>query len=201
MYKKIEAFIDSLKIESISQERKFILQELINYIDKNASQMEVVQLNLICTHNSRRSQFSQVWTQVAAYYYGVKTKSYSGGIEVTECNERTIKSLSRFGFKIQKNGSINPVYEVAFDDSNTIALFSKLYNNDVNPIEGFASVMTCSHADDNCPFIPGSTQRIPLMYKDPKAFDNTPLESEKYDERSREIATELFYVFSQVKIK
>jgi len=58
--------------------------------------------------------------------------------------------------------------------------------------------MTCDHADENCPFIPGTEQRIPVRYEDPKAFDNTPLEAEKYDERSVQIATEMFYVFSKI---
>ena len=59
--------------------------------------------------------------------------------------------------------------------------------------------MTCAHADDNCPYIPGADKRIPIRYNDPKAFDDTPLEALKYDERSKEIANELFYTFSQIK--
>ena len=59
--------------------------------------------------------------------------------------------------------------------------------------------MTCSHADENCPFIPGAEKRIPVRYDDPKAFDNTPQQEEKYEERSNQIATEMLYVFSQIK--
>ncbi|VAW28441.1 Arsenate reductase thioredoxin-coupled, LMWP family, partial [hydrothermal vent metagenome] len=40
--------------------------------------------------------------------------------------------------------------------------------------------------------------RIPVLYEDPKAFDDTELEAKKYDERSLQIATELFYVFSKI---
>ena len=58
--------------------------------------------------------------------------------------------------------------------------------------------MTCAHADENCPFIPGTEKRIPLRYEDPKRFDNTPMGVEKYDERSLQIAAELFYVFKRV---
>ena len=60
--------------------------------------------------------------------------------------------------------------------------------------------MTCSHADENCPFIAGAEKRIPITYEDPKKFDNTPEQLAKYNERSLQIATELFYVFSKVKI-
>jgi len=58
--------------------------------------------------------------------------------------------------------------------------------------------MTCSSADEGCPFIPGAV-RIPLTFEDPKAFDNTPLQQEKYMERSLQIASELKYVFSAIK--
>ena len=33
--------------------------------------------------------------------------------------------------------------------------------------------MTCDHADENCPLIPGAKTRIPLTYVDPKVADET----------------------------
>jgi arsenate reductase (thioredoxin) len=58
--------------------------------------------------------------------------------------------------------------------------------------------MTCSHADENCPFIPGA-KRIALTYDDPKDFDGTPEESGKYSERVNEIGREILFAFSQIK--
>ena len=58
--------------------------------------------------------------------------------------------------------------------------------------------MTCSQADGGCPFIVGAEKRIPVTFEDPKVFDNTAQQAEKYKERSLQIATELFYVFSQI---
>ena len=58
--------------------------------------------------------------------------------------------------------------------------------------------MTCAHADENCPFIPGTEQRIPVRYKDPKTFDDTPEETAAYLNKSIEIATEMQYIFSSV---
>ena len=84
------------------------------------------------------------------------------------------------------------------ENCSPIIGFSKTYDNDFNPRSRFAAVMTCSHADENCPFIPSAAQRISVTYEDPKTFDNTPLQEEKYDERCRDIARELLYVFSQV---
>jgi arsenate reductase len=58
--------------------------------------------------------------------------------------------------------------------------------------------MTCSQADGGCPYC-WRWKRIPITYEDPKAFDNTPQQAEKYQERSLQIATEMLYVFSQIK--
>ena len=58
--------------------------------------------------------------------------------------------------------------------------------------------MSCSKAYGCCPFIAGSENRIPITYEDPKEFVNTPQQAEKCNVRSLQIATELFYVFSQI---
>lgn len=196
----LESFRKQLDFSSISEERKSILQELIHYVQKQKSEGKEIHLNFICTHNSRRSQFSQLWAQTASFYYGVKTFCYSGGVEVTAFNERAVASIKRFGFKVEQSGEGNPKYAVSFSENeNPLIMFSKLYDDASSAQSNFAAVMTCSHADENCPFIPGANKRIPARYEDPKAFDDTELESAKYDERSKEIATEMFYVFSQVR--
>jgi protein-tyrosine phosphatase/arsenate reductase len=60
--------------------------------------------------------------------------------------------------------------------------------------------MTCSDADENCPFVSGCELRLGSTYNDPKAYDNSPLRSEKYAERSNQIALECLYVFSKIKV-
>ncbi|MCX6182969.1 MAG: protein-tyrosine-phosphatase [Bacteroidetes bacterium] len=195
----LESFRKKLDFSVISDERKIILNELITYIQQQRNSGKEIHLNFICTHNSRRSQFSQIWAQTAAYYYGIKAHCYSGGVEVTAFNERAVESIKRTGFKVEKNGEGNPKYSLFFsDDAAPIIAFSKLYDDETSAKSNFAAVMTCSHADENCPFIPGADKRIPVRYNDPKAFDDTPLEVQKYDERSKEIATEMFYIFSQI---
>jgi hypothetical protein len=42
-------------------------------------------------------------------------------------------------------------------------------------------------------------KRISLPYDDPKDFDGTSLEAEKYLERVNEIGKEILYTFSMVK--
>ncbi|MEO1100025.1 MAG: hypothetical protein AAFX57_20080 [Bacteroidota bacterium] len=136
---------------------------------------------------------------MAAYYYGVDINSFSGGVEVTEFNLRAVASVERFGFEVEKEGDVNPRYSVKYSKrAQPLICFSKIFDDPSNPKENFAAVMTCSHADENCPFIPGAEARIPVRYDDPKTFDGTDLESSKYDERSLQIAAEMFYVFSKV---
>lgn len=191
--------IEGILSIDISEDRIAKLQPLIDYIKSKREKGQPIRLNFICTHNSRRSQFSQIWAQTAADYFEIPAFCYSGGVEVTACNERTIRSLERSGFIISKHGHSNPIYFILQDkDTRPIIVFSKLYDDVINPHGNFATIMTCSHADENCPFIPGAEERIPVRYEDPKEFDDTDLESAKYDERSKQIASEMFYVFSRV---
>jgi arsenate reductase len=198
LFSKLEKSVNELVV--LGSEREKILQVLIDYIQVKKDNKEAVNLNFICTHNSRRSQFSQIWGQTAADYYGVVTNCFSGGVEVTAFNERAVESIRRIGFTVSATGEVNPMYKVLYgDNSNPILAFSKLYNHQSSPVDNFAAIMTCSHADENCPFIPGTEERIPVRYDDPKAFDDTEFESDKYDERSLQIASEMFYVFSKIK--
>ena len=200
LFPEIKSNIKAMLQIPISKDRLPVLNDLVNYI-RNSKNREV-QLIFICTHNSRRSQFAQVWAQIAAAYFNIPARCSSGGVEVTACNERTIASLKRSGCKvsvIDKNIE-NPVYQVFYSEkANPIQLFSKIYDNPVNPNKNFAAIMTCSDADQNCPLIPGAEARIPLTYNDPKEYDNTASEALKYDQRSKQIASEMYYVFSKIK--
>ena len=94
----------------------------------------------------------------------------------------------------------NPVYSVFYsDDKAPIQAYSKIYDDIGNPTKDFAAIMTCAEADKNCPLIRGADRRILVTYEDPKEFDNRPEEASKYDERSIQIASEMFYVFSKIK--
>lgn len=202
LFPEIENVISTLNFESISAERKIVLQPLVDFIQGKASNNQEIRLNLICTHNSRRSHLSQVWAQTAAVYYGIKNVfSYSGGTEATAMFSMAGKTLIKQGFKIRTiaEGN-NPVYAIKYSETeHPIIGFSKTFDDDFNPQTGFAAILTCSSADQGCPFIAGAEVRIPITFEDPKAFDNTPQQAEKYEERSLQIATEMFYVFSLIK--
>ena len=202
LFSEIENVIKNLKPESITAERKKTLQPLIDFIQSKTTNHQEIRLNLICTHNSRRSHLSQVWAQTASAYFNIKNVfCYSGGTEATAMFPIVAKTLENQGFKIKaiSEGS-NPVYTIKYaDNEHPIICFSKTYDDDFNPKNEFVAILTCSQADGGCPFIAGAEKRIPITFEDPKAFDNTPQQLEKYEERSLQIATEMFYVFSQIK--
>lgn len=200
-YSNLKQTIQSLNFESIAADRKEVLQPLIDYLQNKVNKKERINLNLICTHNSRRSHLSQIWAQTAAAYYDVKeVYCYSGGTEATALFPEVAVTLTHQGFEINTiaEGS-NPVYAIKFNDETLpIIGFSKKYDAAFNPKSNFAAIMTCSQADEGCPFIIGAEKRIPITYEDPKLFDNTDFQSAKYIERSLQIATEMCYVFSKI---
>lgn len=202
MFPKIKSTIDQVSFETISEERKQVLTPLIQFIQSKVNNELTIRLNFICTHNSRRSHLSQVWAQTAASFYNIKNVfCYSGGTEATALFPKVAETLAKTGFevKIISEGD-NPIYAIKYNtNDHPVIGFSKRYEDDFNPQSDFAAILTCSQADGGCPFIAGAEKRIPITFDDPKAFDNTPLQTEKYQERSMQIATEFLYVFSQIK--
>ncbi|AOZ98107.1 arsenate-mycothiol transferase ArsC [Flavobacterium commune] len=202
LFPEIEKTINHFNLQNISEERKTTLQPLIDFIQNKVNNQQEIRLNLICTHNSRRSHLSQVWSQTAAAYYDIKNVfCYSGGTEATALFPIAAQTLAKQGFQIKTiaEGN-NPVYAIKYNENaHPIIGFSKTFDNEFNPQSEFAAILTCSSADQGCPFIPGAEKRIPITFEDPKAFDNTPQQAEKYEERSNQIGAEMFYVFSQIK--
>jgi arsenate reductase len=204
MYKDIKTYCDNLtsQFDTISSERKELLEKISQYIAKKKVANKPINLVYICTHNSRRSHFGQIWAKVAANYYKIENvNSYSGGTEATAFNINAINSIKRIGCNVKPiNIEKNTIFHVYYDDAeNPIVCFSKVYDDPKNPNSEFAAIMTCSNAEENCPFIHNVELRIGTTYNDPKEFDNTPLQDSKYDERCKQIAIETFYVFSLIK--
>lgn len=186
----------------ISDERKEVLNSLIEYVQQKVNSQEEIRLNFICTHNSRRSHLAQIWAQTMAFHFRIKNVfCYSGGTEVTEMFPKVAEILSNQGFQIQQlSEGKKPVCAVKYTyNEAAIICFSKTFDDSFNPKSQFAAIMTCSSADEGCPFIAGAEKRISIQYEDPKVFDGTHVMNEKYTERSLEIASEMKYVFSQIK--
>lgn len=202
LFTEIKNTIASFDFNQIPEERKTILQPLVDYIQNKVDNKQPIRLNLICTHNSRRSHLSQVWAQTAAANYKIPNVScYSGGTEATALFPMVAETLQYSGFKVKAiSEGQNPVYSIKFASNELPVIgFSKTYDDDFNPQSEFAAIMTCSQADGGCPFISGAEKRIPITFEDPKVSDGTPKQKKVYLERSLQIGTEMFYVFSQIK--
>ncbi|MBT8205853.1 MAG: protein-tyrosine-phosphatase [Eudoraea sp.] len=202
LFSEIVAFIQELNPQTISDERKAVLQPLSDFIQSKVSNQQEIRINFICTHNSRRSHLSQVWAQTIASYFNINNVfCYSGGTEATALFPMAVETLQNSGFQIKTiSKNENPIYSIKYgENKHPIIGFSKKLADDFNPKSEFVAVMTCDSANEACPIVPGAEKRIPIMFEDPKAFDNTPQQAEKYKERSLQIATELMYIFSQIK--
>lgn len=70
MFPKLIETIKTLqRFETISTERKTVLQPLVDVIQSKINHNQTLNLNFICTHNSRRSHLAQIWVKTAAAYY------------------------------------------------------------------------------------------------------------------------------------
>jgi hypothetical protein len=190
------------EFSSIPADRKQQLQQVADFVREQVQAGKPARLTFICTHNSRRSHLAQVWAQTAAAHYGVSTvETYSGGTEATAFNPRAIAALRRAGFSIpDPDAAQNPHYRLSFaKEADPLDCFSKVYHDAPNPAGDFCAVMVCGEADRNCPLVKGAVRRLAIPYDDPKAFDGTPQESEQYDQRCRQIAREMLYIFWQLR--
>jgi len=204
LFTGIQTYTEGIEkgFSQIPDERKKQLRKIALYIETKKSSNEESNLLFICTHNSRRSHMGQIWAQTASFYYKVSNVNcFSGGTEATAFNPRSVKALRKAGFEINKaNYSSNPLYLVNYANGVApIKGFSKKYDDAINPKSNFVAIMTCSHADKTCPNVEGSALRVAIPYEDPKVSDDTAEETATYDERCKQIATEMFYLFSLIK--
>ncbi len=203
LFPELHKYCQALEAEFdlIPTERKNELNRLSEYFAKKYQQKISPQVTVICTHNSRRSHLGQVWLAVGADYFQLPAlATYSGGTEATAFNPRAVTALHRIGFKITSNeASTNPIYKIKWqEDMKPYAAFSKKYDIDSNPSTNFAAIMVCNSADKGCPIVHGADFRISLPFEDPKAFDDTALETEKYRERCRQIGREMLFVLEKL---
>jgi protein-tyrosine phosphatase/arsenate reductase len=202
MFPQIQSHCDRLvqEFQSISEDRKILLEKISNYIQVKKDYKQAIHLMYVCTHNSRRSHFGQIWARVAAHYFQITdVHTYSGGTEATAFHPNAIKALESTGFSVIPDTiDANATFTVRFSLEETTTCFSKVYDDDFNPHSNFAAIMTCSDAEENCPFIPGVELRVGTTYDDPKAFDGSVQQDQKYLERSEQIALECLYVFSRI---
>ena len=191
--------------DSIPEERKNKLRSLSEYLSDKWNSGQTPKVIIICTHNSRRSHLGQLWLATGADYYGLpEIETFSGGTEATAFHPNAVNAVHRAGFKVevQDSSASNPVYQISWKvDMDAYQAFSTRFDEAPNPTTEFAAIMVCTEADQGCPFVPGTDFRLALPFDDPKAFDGTDLQDAKYDERCKQIGTEMLFVMSNVDLK
>ena len=193
-------FETSQKNIVIDDNRKELLLKIANKIAVNYNNNDI-NINFICTHNSRRSQLGQVWSFFAADYFKLPINAFSGGTEITAFHRNTVKTLTEVGFKfdVDEFSHTNPIYRISFsDDKPSLLGFSKLYINIENKTPYFV-LTTCNNADENCPFIPEAIDRFHVPYTDPKHSDDSAIQDETYLKTSRIIAAQMYFLFNEIK--
>lgn len=205
MYAQLEQFLAarSAEFDQINEVRQAQLAELAGYIADRHATGEPAKLNFVCTHNSRRSHLAQLTCAAAAERYGHSVETYSSGTEATAFNPRSVAAVERAGFHVEKAADgENPLYHVTTGANRpAMVCFSKRIDDAPNPSDNFAAIMVCDSADAACPTVPGADRRFAIRYVDPKVADDTPEEAATYDERCAQIAREMLYTMSLIRVK
>jgi arsenate reductase len=201
MFSDLQAYFEGLAAEQalIEPTRKIALRNFAEELLKKNSSHPLA-INFICTHNSRRSHFASIWSALSLRFLGVEgIQIFSGGTEATAVHPNAVAALKRAGLRVSRGKGENPRYEFYFSEEEPpIVAFSKRFDDPTNPRAGFIAVMTCSEADAGCPIVPGAIYRFSLPFEDPKLADGIPDEAIVYDDRCRQIAREMLFLFSHL---
>ncbi|MBS0001177.1 MAG: hypothetical protein KFF73_19490 [Cyclobacteriaceae bacterium] len=187
---------------SIPMERRFVLDEIADYIIGSSQFEGEASLVIIGSNNSTRSILAEAWAKAAAYYYGISNiHVFSGGLNISSISTNAVIALEKAGFIVYKtrNGQ-NPPYEIKYSyNIPPVYIQSKKHNDTNNPKEGYGIIVVCPNADSNLSAMKGNNFRTSLYYFDPRAYDLAEDSLDQYLLRSREIATEMFYIFYRLK--
>ena len=109
--------------------------------------MRKLNILFLCTGNSCRSQMAEGWARALK---GDVIEAYSAGIETHGLNPNAVKVMAEAGVDISGHTSKNvgTLLDVPFDYVVTV----------------------CGHANEHCPFFPGSAKVVHVGFDDPPAL-------------------------------
>ena len=148
--------------------------------------------------NGSISQAAEIWLYTALHYYKLKNiKVYSGGIRPAAINYRIVAALKRCGFYIMPAGgySDNPVYFLNLGRNYPdYTFFAKLIDYYTNPRDHYLVIPVLLEADSADYHRYGAERTIPYHWYNPSLWDDTAVESIKYDACIHEIGRDLFFL-------
>ena len=186
----------------IPEKRKMLLKQVAMDLAALYLSEKSLDITVICTHNSRRSQLAQVWLELGIAAFGLKNcHAHSGGTEATAFNQRMVRALTEKGIRLEmKKEGENPIYHLSDQMlSSDTQYFSKKYGADPNPKLNFVAIIVCDSADKACPIVFGAKKRFYLPFEDPKNYDGTKKEAFAYQAKVDEIGGEMIYLLSAFK--
>ena len=109
--------------------------------------MKKLNVLFLCTGNSCRSQMAEGWARALKRDV---IEAYSAGIETHGLNPNAVKVMAETGVDIsgQTSKNVATLQDVPFDYVVTV----------------------CGHANENCPFFPGSAKVVHVGFDDPPAL-------------------------------
>ena len=182
----IDSYIDTIGNFKPSEKEKKIIYNVINKLNNNIKVCR--DIVFICTHNSRRSIFCEVWANILANKYLKNINFYSAGTERTSIHNEVIKSFSRLGIKTKEN-----TIQIG---ETSIILKSKILKE--LKLDSFISIFTCGEAEESCPIDRRSQINIPLLFDDPKRYDGLKNERIEYDKTCSLIAKKLNFIIKRI---
>lgn len=196
LFPALETTINSFQEVSVSKERMVIIRKIAQSLIDLMAKGETPNLMFVCTHNSRRSQLAEAWSHAFAFKYNLSSISCSGGTEATSFVENAVKALQTIGFQLEGNEAMR-LLRVG-EKSSPTKMYSKTWDNALNPQKNLVAIMVCSDAEENCPFIPGAVARIALPFEDPKRFDGTENVQEAYKQAALLIGSEIHTLYTLI---
>jgi arsenate reductase (thioredoxin) len=132
------------------------------------SDIQKLKILFLCTGNSCRSQMAEGW---ARHLKGDVIQAYSAGIETHGLNPDAVMVMSEAGVDISGHESkhVDDLKDVDFDYVITV----------------------CGHADENCPFFPGTTRVIHHGFDDPPKLAGTAATREEALDHYRRVRDEI----------
>ena len=186
MNNKLDSYIQKIEnFKPVKEEEEIIF----NTINKLNSYLKLCRdIVFVCTHNSRRSIYCEVWGKIIANKYSKNINFYSAGTKKTSVYGEVIKSFSRLGIK--SKGNIIQYKE------KSILLKSKTLEE--IQLDKFICIFTCSKAERSCPIDTRSVVNIPLLFDDPKKFDGLKNERIEYQKTCSQIAEKINFILKRI---
>ncbi len=128
--------------------------------------MENLNILVICTGNSCRSQMAEGYLKYFSKQLKINTKVYSAGIRAEGINKKAIEIMAIDGIDISNH------------TSNTIGEYYRTYISHV--------ITVCDHANESCPAYLKKAKLTHQNFSDPSKVIGSELEIKKAFEKCRE---------------